>query len=86
MDERSAIYSMNMKKLKQSVITTSVIIGLCVLFNGVLIVNEPETASVSMQTDAVGECNENDCIEAYQTENSTVIEAYLQEVHYIDQR
>ncbi len=77
---------MNMKNMKQSVKITSIIISLCLFFNLILIVNEPETTSVYIQTDEIGECSDNDCIEAYQTENSTVLEAYLQEVQYIDQR
>ena len=77
---------MNMKKLKQSVRITSVIISLCLLLNGILVVKEPKTTSVYIQTDEIEDCSDNECIEAYQTENSTVLEAYLQEVHYIDQR
>ncbi len=77
---------MNMKTLKQSVKITSVIISLSFIFNGLLIVNEPKTTSVYIQTDEVVESSENDCIEAYQTENSTVLEAYIHEVHYIDPR
>ena len=77
---------MNMKRLKHSVKITSVIISLCLLFDVIVIVDEPKTTSVYIQTDNIEESSENDCIEAYQTENSTVIEAYLHEVHYIDQR
>lgn len=77
---------MNMKRLKQSANITSIIIGLCLLFNGLLVTKEPFTTSVFIQTDGIEESSENDCIEAYQTENSTAMEAYLHQVHYIDQR
>lgn len=60
--------------------------GFSVLLNGVIAGTETKTASVFLRTGEVQKSSESDCIEAYQTENSTTMEAYLHEVHYIDQR
>lgn len=77
---------MIMKTFKNATKITSVIIGFCFLITGLMFDKQPESSTVFLQTDKINEESEYDCIEAYQTENSTAIEAYLKQVHYIDQR
>lgn len=77
---------MNMKTLIEFAKITSLILVLSFILNGIMVDKEVKTTSVFIRTDEVRESSESDCIEAYQTENSTTMEAYLHEVHYIDQR
>ncbi len=77
---------MIMKTFNNATKISSVIVGVIFLISGLVLNREPETSTVFLQKDTINEETENDCIEAYQTENSTAIEAYLHQVQYIDPR
>lgn len=72
------------KVMKHSVKIVSLILlfGLCISTRQTD--EDPQSISAFMQSNITTEAN--DAIEAYQTENSIEMEAYITNVHYIDER
>ena len=75
---------MIMKTLKYSVKLSSVIFTLLICTVLYSKQEDPDSIPAFIQSDEVKEANE--AVEAYQTENSPEIEAYLTDIQFFDQR
>ncbi|MDO5292259.1 MAG: hypothetical protein Q4F05_05855 [bacterium] len=75
---------MNKKAFRKSLnlVSVTMIISFCIAVIG--IIKTPEDIDAFNVTDRIS--NTDDYIEAYQTTNSNEIEAYVTDVHFVDER